>query len=158
VNQRGFEGNCLSGPFAGRCPSSDTPIIIRDAIIRICTVSSLNNSLAAAYSPTQPGGQLQLPRLVRRVPHLDNAIRAGQRHPGQVQHVEKGGGKGVAIFVFARKMGPNARDSKCLACHGETRDLPFWNLSKHRLMQIACDHCHSIHSPTENHEVNATAR
>jgi DmsE family decaheme c-type cytochrome len=67
-------------------------------------------------------------------------------HGPGAQHVEKGGGRGVAIFVFGRKTGPNDRDSKCLACHGETRDLPFWNLSKHKSMQVTCDNCHSIHS------------
>jgi DmsE family decaheme c-type cytochrome len=67
-------------------------------------------------------------------------------HGPGAQHVEKGGGRGVAIFAFNREADPNARESKCLACHGETRDLPFWNLSKHKSMQIACDNCHSIHS------------
>lgn len=67
-------------------------------------------------------------------------------HGPGAEHVEKGGGRGVAIFVFGRKTDPNDRDSKCLGCHGETRDLPFWNLSKHKSMQITCDNCHSIHS------------
>ena len=67
-------------------------------------------------------------------------------HGPGAQHVEKGGGRGVAIFAFARKTDPNVRDSKCLSCHGEKRDLPFWNLSKHKSGQVACDNCHSIHS------------
>lgn len=67
-------------------------------------------------------------------------------HGPGAQHVEKGGGRGVAIFAFSKKESSTARDSKCLECHGETRDLPFWNLSKHKSMQIACDNCHSIHS------------
>jgi DmsE family decaheme c-type cytochrome len=67
-------------------------------------------------------------------------------HGPGAQHVEKGGGRGVAIFAFNRKEDPNVRESKCLACHGETRGLPFWNLSKHKTMQISCDNCHSIHS------------
>jgi DmsE family decaheme c-type cytochrome len=70
-------------------------------------------------------------------------------HGPGAQHVEKGGGRGVAIFAFSRKMDPNTRDSKCLVCHGETRDLPFWNLSRHKTMQVTCDNCHSIHSPVQ---------
>jgi len=70
-------------------------------------------------------------------------------HGPGAQHVEKGGGKGVAIFAFSRETDPNGRDSKCLACHGEARDLPFWNLSRHQSAQIACDNCHSIHSSVQ---------
>jgi len=65
--------------------------------------------------------------------------------PGS-QHVERGGGRGVAIFAFNKKMDPNDRSSVCLSCHSERRDLPFWDLSKHKTMQVACNDCHSIHS------------
>ena len=65
--------------------------------------------------------------------------------PGD-QHVEKGGGRGVAIFVFGRKTDPKARDSKCLGCHENTRGMPYWSLSKHKSMKVTCDNCHSIHS------------
>jgi DmsE family decaheme c-type cytochrome len=68
--------------------------------------------------------------------------------PGEA-HVEKGGGRGVAIIAFSRKEGANAKDSNCLACHDETTGLPFWNLSQHQSAQISCDNCHSIHSPME---------
>jgi DmsE family decaheme c-type cytochrome len=67
-------------------------------------------------------------------------------HGPGAEHANKGGGRGVAIFAFNRKTDPNDRDSKCLACHGEIRDLPFWNLSRHKSAEIACDNCHSIHS------------
>ncbi len=67
-------------------------------------------------------------------------------HGPGAQHVEKGGGRGVAIFVFGRKTDPNARDSKCLRCHENARSMPFWNLSRHKSMQVTCDNCHSIHS------------
>jgi len=66
-------------------------------------------------------------------------------HGPGAQHVEKGGGRGVAIFIFGRKTDPSTRDSKCLACHEASRDLPFWNLSKHKSFVITCDNCHSIH-------------
>jgi len=67
-------------------------------------------------------------------------------HGPGAQHIEKGGGKGVAIIVFGRKTDANTRDSKCLACHGEAKEFPFWNLSRHKSAQIACDNCHSIHA------------
>ncbi len=46
-------------------------------------------------------------------------------HGPGAQHVEKGGERGVAIFVFGRKTDPKDRDSKCLGCHEASRDLPF---------------------------------
>ena len=67
-------------------------------------------------------------------------------HGPGAQHVEKGGGRGVAIFIFGRKTDPSTRDSKCLACHEASRDLPFWNLSRHKSFLVTCDNCHSIHS------------
>ncbi len=70
-------------------------------------------------------------------------------HGPGAQHIEKGGGKGVAILVFGKKTDPNTRDSKCLSCHGEARDLPFWNVSRHKSAQIACDNCHSIHAAVQ---------
>jgi DmsE family decaheme c-type cytochrome len=65
--------------------------------------------------------------------------------PGD-QHVEKGGGRGVAIFAFSKKEAASDRDAKCLRCHSESRDLPFWNLSRHQSADISCNDCHSIHS------------
>ena len=38
-------------------------------------------------------------------------------HGPGAQHVEKGGGKGVAIFVFGRGGDLQTRATKCLACH-----------------------------------------
>jgi len=44
-----------------------------------------------------------------------------------VEHVSKGGGKGVGgIFVFDKKGDPKARAAKCLACHEESKNLAFW--------------------------------
>lgn len=73
-------------------------------------------------------------------------------HGPGAEHANRGGGRGVAIFAFNRKTNPNDRDSKCLACHGETRDLPFWNLSRHKSAEIACDNCHSIHSSMQGRD------
>jgi DmsE family decaheme c-type cytochrome len=67
-------------------------------------------------------------------------------HGPGAQHVEKGGGRGVAIFVFSKKENSTARDSKCLACHENMRGVENWNLSKHKSFLVTCDNCHSIHS------------
>jgi len=67
-------------------------------------------------------------------------------HGPGAQHVEKGGGRGVAIFAFSKKEISTARDSKCLACHENMRGMANWNLSKHKSFLITCDNCHSIHS------------
>ena len=66
-------------------------------------------------------------------------------HGPGAQHVEKNGSRDVAIFAFGRKTDPSARDSKCLSCHEASRDLPFWNMSKHKSFLVTCDNCHSIH-------------
>ena len=68
-------------------------------------------------------------------------------HGPGAQHVEKGGGRGVAIFLFSKKETSTARDSKCLTCHQDMRGVENWNLSKHKSFLVACDNCHSIHSP-----------
>jgi len=67
-------------------------------------------------------------------------------HGPGAEHADKGGGKGVAIFVFSKKTDPDSKDSKCLACHESARSMPFWDLSKHKSMRVTCDNCHSIHS------------
>jgi DmsE family decaheme c-type cytochrome len=66
-------------------------------------------------------------------------------HGPGAQHVEKGGGRGVAIFVFNKKESSTARESKCLACHENMRGVENWNLSKHKSFLVTCDNCHSIH-------------
>ena len=70
-------------------------------------------------------------------------------HGPGAQHVEKGGGRGVAIFVFGRKTDPKDRDSKCLACHEDSNVLAFWNMNRHKFAGNSCDSCHSIHSAME---------
>ena len=67
-------------------------------------------------------------------------------HGPGAQHIEKGGGKGVGLLVFGRKTDARAKDSKCLACHEVSKDMPFWNLSRHKTMDVSCVDCHSIHS------------
>jgi DmsE family decaheme c-type cytochrome len=66
-------------------------------------------------------------------------------HGPGAQHVEKGGGKGVAIFVFERGVDPRTRASKCLSCHEESKHLASWDIGRHKAMGISCDDCHSVH-------------
>jgi len=67
-------------------------------------------------------------------------------HGPGAEHVERGGGKGVAIFVFNKASAAKERSTKCLACHEETNTLAFWNMNRHNTEDVACDDCHSIHS------------
>ncbi len=67
-------------------------------------------------------------------------------HGPGAQHAEKGGGKGVAIIAFGKKMDAREKSAKCLACHGETKNLAFWDMSKHKSADVSCDNCHSMHA------------
>ena len=69
--------------------------------------------------------------------------------PGS-DHVFKPG-RGKGIFAFNKTAIAKERSSKCLSCHEESRSLAFWNLSKHKTLDVACDNCHSIHSGTEKY-------
>jgi len=74
-------------------------------------------------------------------------------HGPGAQHVEKGGGRGIAILIFNRKENPNTRDSKCLACHENMRGVANWNISRHKTAGISCDMCHSIHMAKEQKDL-----
>jgi DmsE family decaheme c-type cytochrome len=67
-------------------------------------------------------------------------------HGPGAQHVEKSGGRGVAIFAFDRRTDANTKSSKCLACHEELRTLAHWSMSRHKSGNVSCDNCHSIHT------------
>jgi DmsE family decaheme c-type cytochrome len=64
--------------------------------------------------------------------------------PGS-EHSAKGGGKGVAIFAFDRRVDAKARSAKCLSCHEESKQLASWDMGKHKSAGVSCDSCHSIH-------------
>ena len=66
-------------------------------------------------------------------------------HGPGAEHAEKGGGKGVAIFAFGKKVDAREKASKCFACHGETKNLAFWDSSRHNSADVSCDKCHSVH-------------
>lgn len=61
------------------------------------------------------------------------------------QHVEKGGGSGVAIFAFSKKADANTRSASCLTCHEGVRALAYWGMSRHQSADVSCDNCHSMH-------------
>jgi DmsE family decaheme c-type cytochrome len=70
-------------------------------------------------------------------------------HGPGAAHVEKSGERGVGIFIFGKRITEaKAKSAKCLACHGETRELSFWDLSKHQVSSVSCDNCHTVHSGT----------
>jgi DmsE family decaheme c-type cytochrome len=66
-------------------------------------------------------------------------------HGPGAEHVEKGGGKDVGIFVFSKETDAKCRSKKCLACHEETNTLALWNMNRHSTEDVACNDCHSIH-------------
>lgn len=67
-------------------------------------------------------------------------------HGAGSEHVSKGGGKGVAIFGFGKKLDAKEKSSRCLACHEETKHLVSWNISKHKSSGVGCTDCHSLHA------------
>ena len=70
-------------------------------------------------------------------------------HGPGAAHVEKSGERGVGIFIFSKKItDARSKSAKCLSCHGDTRDLSFWDLSKHPSADVSCDNCHTVHSMT----------
>ncbi len=66
-------------------------------------------------------------------------------HGPGAEHANKGGGKGVSIFTFGKKVSAQEKASKCLACHEESKVLAFWNMNRHKAAGNSCDSCHSIH-------------
>lgn len=72
-------------------------------------------------------------------------------HGPGAAHVEKGGGRGTGIFPFGRKAAPKDKSARCLSCHAESRRLAFWDMSRHKINDISCDRCHSIHSGGEKY-------
>jgi DmsE family decaheme c-type cytochrome len=69
-------------------------------------------------------------------------------HGPGAAHVQQGGGRGKAIFAFVRKITSEDRSARCLACHQDSRAVPFWDLSRHKTEGVSCDNCHTTHSGT----------
>ncbi len=66
-------------------------------------------------------------------------------HGPGAAHVERGGGRGTGMFAFVRKAESDDKAARCLACHQESRAVPFWNLSRHKTEGVSCDNCHQVH-------------
>ena len=76
-----------------------------------------------------------------------NAEGCESCHGDGADHIQKGGAKGMDIFVFSKRQGdPAAKTAKCTECHGETRSLAFWDMSRHKASGVSCDSCHTVHS------------
>jgi DmsE family decaheme c-type cytochrome len=70
-------------------------------------------------------------------------------HGPGAAHVEKSGERGVGIFIFSKKIADaTSKSAKCLSCHGEAKDLSFWDMSRHKVNDVSCDNCHTVHSGT----------
>ncbi len=70
-------------------------------------------------------------------------------HGPGAAHVEKSGERGVGIFIFSKKIADaRSKSAKCLSCHGESRDLSFWEVAKQSSVDVSCDNCHTVHSMT----------
>ena len=70
-------------------------------------------------------------------------------HGPGAEHVEKGGGRGVAIFAFGKRVSATDKSSKCLTCHEESSVLAFWDMNRHKSAGNSCNSCHSIHKGVE---------
>lgn len=68
-------------------------------------------------------------------------------HGDATEHIKAGGGKGVGgILGFGNKKIPAAKKAAvCLTCHENNRNLAFWDSGKHKLNDVSCDNCHSLH-------------
>jgi len=70
-------------------------------------------------------------------------------HGPGAAHVEKSGERGVGIFIFSKKIADaKSKSAKCLSCHEEGPDLSFWDMSRHKVSDVSCDNCHTVHSGT----------
>jgi DmsE family decaheme c-type cytochrome len=71
-------------------------------------------------------------------------------HGPGLAHVQKGGGRGTGMISFTKKANPEVKQAKCLSCHQDSKAVPFWDLSRHKVNGVSCSNCHSGHSGTKN--------
>jgi len=67
-------------------------------------------------------------------------------HGPGANHVKQGGGRGVSIFAFNKKIDAQKRAEKCLICHGNSEAMDNWDLSAHSRNDVSCDSCHDVHA------------
>ncbi|OPY81090.1 MAG: cytochrome c nitrite reductase pentaheme subunit [Syntrophorhabdus sp. PtaU1.Bin153] len=63
--------------------------------------------------------------------------------PGSI-HAQKAGEKGT-ILSFGKPNNAKGKSAQCMACHGDSKHLTFWNMSRHNTVGVSCDLCHTIH-------------
>ena len=82
---------------------------------------------------------------IRKSPGNDEGCESC--HGPGISHIQKGGAKGIDIFIFSkRESDPAGKSAKCLECHAESRSLTHWDLGKHKSAGVSCDSCHTVHS------------
>ena len=70
----------------------------------------------------------------------------GSCHGDATEHVKTRGKSNAGLRNPGSKALPAAeRDAICLACHGSSRHLAFWDSGKHRKNDVTCSNCHNTH-------------
>ncbi len=70
-------------------------------------------------------------------------------HGPGLAHVQTGGTQRAGLIAFAKNDAPEIKQAKCLSCHQDSRAVPFWDLSRHKVNGVSCSDCHSGHSGTK---------
>lgn len=80
-------------------------------------------------------------------------------HGDASQHVKASGGTKLGLIRMSAKDVPaDVKDEKCLSCHVTSRNLAYWDMSKHKVQDVACADCHNIHGTDKGARVaGATA-
>ncbi|MGA3281312.1 MAG: DmsE family decaheme c-type cytochrome [Smithella sp.] len=103
-------------------------------VCRACHQKNYDNYLKSSHSKAAIPGN----------PANGNACESCHG-PGLV-HVQKAGAKGTGMIAFNKKENPEMKQARCLACHQNSRIVPFWDLSRHKINGVSCSDCHSGHS------------
>ncbi len=76
-----------------------------------------------------------------------NAGECSSCHGDGTKHVEAGGGRGAGGIINPNNPAISAdqRNAACLSCHESNRALAFWDSGRHKLNDVTCSNCHSIH-------------
>jgi DmsE family decaheme c-type cytochrome len=103
-------------------------------VCRACHQKNYDNYLKSSHSKTAIPGS----------PANSNACESC--HGPGLAHVQKAGAKATGMIAFSKNENPEAKQARCLACHKDSRIVPFWDLSRHKINGVSCSDCHSGHS------------